>query len=57
MMLVLLILFILFLVLVAFTPLLGYSDKKWILPFMWGLFALFTLAGWAVFLGIGWLNF
>jgi hypothetical protein len=56
-MLVLLILFILFLVLVAFTPLLGYSDKKWILPFMWGLFALFTLAGWAVFLGIGWLNF
>ncbi|HIK30557.1 MAG TPA: hypothetical protein IGS31_04285 [Oscillatoriales cyanobacterium M4454_W2019_049] len=55
--LVLLIIFFLFVVLASVTPLLGYSDKKWILPFMWGLFGVFTLLGWAVFLGIGWLNF
>jgi hypothetical protein len=46
-----------FVVLASASPLLGYSDKKWILPFMWGLFGVFTLLGWAVFLGIGWLNF
>lgn len=53
----LLIIFFLFLLLVSFTPLLGYFDRKWILPFMWALFGIFTVAGWAVFLGIGWLNF
>ncbi|MBO9997731.1 MAG: hypothetical protein J7641_01785 [Cyanobacteria bacterium SID2] len=56
-MLALLILFFVVLLLVAFTPLLGYLDRKWILPLMWGLFAFFTLVGWLVFLGIGWLNF
>jgi hypothetical protein len=43
-----------FITLVSLTPLLGYSDKKWILPFMWGLFGLFTLIGWALFIGMGW---
>lgn len=49
--------FFIFLLLVAFTPLLGYTDKKWVLPLMWGLFALFSIVGWVAFLGIGWLDF
>jgi len=52
-----LITFLLFLLLVAFTPLLGYTDKKWVLPLMWGLFGVITLAGWVAFLGVGWLDF
>ncbi|GAB4287190.1 MAG TPA: hypothetical protein IGS52_03535 [Oscillatoriaceae cyanobacterium M33_DOE_052] len=57
MMLALLIFVMLFLTLVSLTPLLGYYDKKWVLPFMWGMFGFFTLVGWGVFLAIGWLNF
>jgi len=52
-----LIFFLIFLLLVAFTPLLGYTDKKWVLPLMWGLFAFFSIAGWVAFLGIGWFDF
>jgi hypothetical protein len=46
-----------FFLLVSLTPLLGYTDKKWVLPFMWGLFGLFTLIGWLLFIFIGAFNF
>lgn len=46
-----------FFILVSLTPLLGYTDKKWVLPFMWGLFGLFTVAGWLLFIFIGAFNF
>lgn len=46
-----------FFLLVSLTPLLGYTGKKWVLPFMWGLFGLFTLIGWLLFIFIGAFNF
>jgi len=46
-----------FFLLVSLTPLLGYTDKKWVLPFMWGLFGLFTVIGWLLFIFIGAFNF